>query len=939
MPTSNRVVSRAAAFFAAAAALAAVTTARAQTNVWIGPINGTASTWSNSANWNPADIPDTTTEVADFRANWTANEIVTLDGDKSVNGIIFQDTSGSQTLTINAGTPSTSLLSLGGTNPFINVVSSTLIIGPDFDYASFTKLGSGTLQVNNIPSFDLPLVVSNIQAGILNLNDSGNLNVNDAGFTKSGGGQLNLAQAMVLAGSGTVTVAAGAIETRNASNFTGNIVVESGASYIARGTLGSQLGDTNGSTTVNGTGRLSFQETAQTYGETINLNGFRGDSSLYFNWSAAKLTGPINISTNTHIGMQTYNNTPASPTISGVIDDGAGTNGVTFTFYSGGAATGVDMQWTNYLTQSRLILSGSNTYGGPTYITVRDGSTPAAGLTFTVELTNGNDRLPASTVLTLGGAAPGVSGGNAAANGRLLLNGVDQELAGLATLGTGTNNQVAAGSSALSTLTLNVASGSNYSFAGRLGGPNANGDNLELIKTGAGQQTLAGSNTYTGQTVIRQGILEIANGAGLGSTAANTVISNGAQLRLSGNITVDEELIVTGSGPGGSNLGVLRNVGGSNVLNGSITFTPDVAGRLQAAGGTLVINGGLTSANQTVMLAPSSGATITVQNKPVDIGTGTLQAHDPGTLNLNVSSNVMGTLNPAWSITTRIGASDALPTNVTLTLGQSSQYTTSGRGTFDLNGFDVTVGRLQTSYSNGVHDPANLIITNGGASPATLAVIQAANTAYDGRLLGGLNLIKDGTGSLALAGANTYAGPTVVSNGTLAVNGTHLGGGAYTVAGGALGGTGLIDAAIHVLAGGVVTPGNPIGTLTVSNSFDLDGVLRIELANAAGPGAGLSDMLDVNGFFDITNGTLQFVFSGSMTNDFYVFAQYDSISGDPFLGVQNLPTGYTIDYAFGGNQIALVIPEPSTFALLAVGLALVACLARRRAFGAPPGGK
>jgi len=913
----------------ALALAAAAGTALGQTNLWIGATNGGTASWNNTANWTPADIPDTTTEVADFRANWTANEIVTLDGDKTVNGIIFQDLSGAQTLTINAGTPGTSLLLLGGANPFISVNNSTLIIGPEFDYTSFTKLGSGGLTVNNIPDFNLPLMSSNIQAGILNLNDSGNLNVNDAGFTKYNSGQLNLAQNMVLSGSGTVTVAAGAIETRNASNYTGNIVIEDGASYIARGALGTQLGDTNGTTTVNGAGRLSFQETAQTYNETINVNGFRSDSSIYFNWSAATLAGAINIGTNTHIGMQTYNNTPANSKIAGVIDDGEGTNGVVFTFYSGGAATGVDQQFTNYLTQSRLILSGSNTYGGPTHITVRNGSVNAAGLTFTVELTNGNNRLPATTVLTLGGAASGISGGNAAANGRLLLNGVDQELAGLATLGSGTNNQVAAGSATQSLLTINVGAGSNYSFAGRLGGPNANGDNLALIKTGTGQQTLAGSNTYLGQTVIQQGILEIANGAGLGSTAANTVISNGAQLRLSNNITVDEDLDVAGSGPGGSNLGVVRNVSGSNVVNGAITFTGNTSGRIQAAGGTLVIGGGLTSSNQTVMLAPSSGATITVENKPLNLGNATLQAHDPGTLNLNVSSNVMGTINPAWSITTRIGAADALPTNVTLTMGQSGTSPTSGRGTFDMNGFNVMVGRLQTSYSNGIHDPANLVITNGAASASTLSVVQSANTVYDGRLIGNIELMKDGIGTLNLSGANAYSGPTLVSNGTLAVNGTHLGGGAYTIAGGILGGTGLIGSAIHVLAGGAVAPGNAIGMLSIDDSVDLDGVLQIELANTAGP-AGLGDILDVNGFFDITNGTVQFVYSDALTNDFYIFSQYDSITAGQFLDVLNLPSGYMIDYAFNGNQIALVIPEPSTWALLLVGLVLTIARRRRR---------
>ena len=45
----------------------------------------------------------------------------------------------------------------------------------------------------------------------------------------------------------------------------------------------------------------------------------------------------------------------------------------------------------------------------------------------------------------------------------------------------------------------------------------------------------------------------------------------------------------------------------------------------------------------------------------------------------------------------------------------------------------------------------------------------------------------------------------------------------------------------------------------------IDGILQIELDNAAGA-QGLSDLFDVNGLFDMTNGTVQFVYTGSMTN-------------------------------------------------------------------------
>lgn len=918
-------------------ALATPIAAQAQTsNLWVGGLTGAVGSWTNTANWNPADVPDSTTEIADFTSDWTGNASLTLDGPTTVNGIVFRDTNGTQYLTINVGSP-TGALSFGGANPFINVVSGgesqPFTLNPEVDYTTFAKLGGGWLKLNNLHSSDLPTSLS-VSAGALWLAEANsNLVVTGSGFTKSGGGQLRIDGNMTLVGAGDITINDGSMEVRRGSNFfTGNIVVNSNASYIARGSYLDQFGDTNGTTTVNATARAKFQDpTSGTIGEHFILNGFRNDGSLQMDFANVTLTGPITLGTNSHININTYNHSIRHTHISGVIDDGDATNGVTLTIGLGGASpSGPDMQWTNYVTQSRMILSGSNTYGGNTYITARTATTHASNLTFTVELTNGNNRLPATTVLTLGGQAPGIVGSDLA-SGRLILNGVDQELAGLATLGSGTNNRVVAGAPTVSTLTINAASNQTYTFAGSLGGPNANENNLVLVKRGLGTQILSGASTYTGQTIVAAGVLQAAHSAALGSAVGNTVVSNGAQLRLSGNIATDEELILIGSGPGGANLGVLRNVSGSNTVNGPITFTGGVGGRIQAAG-DLLINGGVTSANLSVMFAPFGGASITVSNAPVNIGTATLQAHDPGTFNLNASSNVMGTFNPGWTIKANIGAPDALPTNVVLAMGQfSGSATSAGQGTLDLHGFDVTVGQLRSEYNAAITNPSNLVIRNSAATLSTLSVNQAVSTNYDGRLMENIALAKGGPGILSLGGANTYAGTTLISNGTLAVNGSHLGGALYTVAGGALGGTGLIDAAIHVLAGGAVAPGNSIGTLTTSNSFDLDGVLQIELANAAGPGAGLSDLLDVNGFFDITNGTVQFVYTGTMTNDFYVFAEYDSISGDPFIDVQNLPGGYVIDYTFGtGNQIALVIPEPSTVALLATGLALVAGMARRR---------
>lgn len=243
-----------------------------------------------------------------------------------------------------------------------------------------------------------------------------------------------------------------------------------------------------------------------------------------------------------------------------------------------------------------------------------------------------------------------------------------------------------------------------------------------------------------------------------------------------------------------------------------------------------------------------------------------------------------------------------------------------------LDGNSVTVGGLSTGPTVG-----NSIVANGGLGTATLTVSNGIDNVFAGILdngaIGTLALVKAGTGILSLAGVNTYTGATTIEQGALLINGAHLGAGLgdYTVSGGTLGGTGLIGAAVNVLGNGILAPGVAIGLLSTSNAVDLDGLLRIDLANASGQ-QGLSDMLDVNGFFDMTNGTIQFVFSGTMTNDHYIFAEYDSATAGPFLDVINLPDGYVIDYQFGAgqNQMALVIPEPSGFVLLGLGALLLA---------------
>jgi len=95
---------------------------------------------------------------------------------------------------------------------------------------------------------------------------------------------------------------------------------------------------------------------------------------------------------------------------------------------------------------------------------------------------------------------------------------------------------------------------------------------------------------------------------------------------------------------------------------------------------------------------------------------------------------------------------------------------------------------------------------------------------------GAVTLIKTGTGTLILAGANTH-GSTVVSNGILQVDGSLPASALTVTTNGTLTGNGTIGGATTVQMGATLAPGtNGIGALTVSNTLTLAGTTRMELS-------------------------------------------------------------------------------------------------------------
>ena len=112
-----------------------------------------------------------------------------------------------------------------------------------------------------------------------------------------------------------------------------------------------------------------------------------------------------------------------------------------------------------------------------------------------------------------------------------------------------------------------------------------------LTKAGAGTMVLASNNApFLGNITVAPagGTLVVTNSGALGSGPGITTINNNAQIQLRGGITVNETIIINGSGL--NNTGVLLNADGNNTWAGTISM--DSNSVLGAnAGTTLTVTG------------------------------------------------------------------------------------------------------------------------------------------------------------------------------------------------------------------------------------------------------------------------------------------------------------------------------------------------------------
>jgi len=202
-----------------------------------------------------------------------------------------------------------------------------------------------------------------------------------------------------------------------------------------------------------------------------------------------------------------------------------------------------------------------------------------------------------------------------------------------------------------------------------------------FFKYGTGTLVLTGSNSYTGQTEVYGGVLNIQNSQALGSTDGGTIVAVDCALELQGGITVGAESLKI-RGTGVNNDGVIRNVSGNNTWGGVVL--PDVLSNLitcdagtltfDVASGTNAIELPYTQANSVTF----DGAGNIIVADPISISTGTVTKRGTGTLTLSAENTYTGTTTVTAGVL-QYGSSNALSTgNVNMNGGTISTGATTG---------------------------------------------------------------------------------------------------------------------------------------------------------------------------------------------------------------------------------------------------------------------
>ncbi len=672
---------------------------------------------------------------------------------------------------------------LAGSNGLIKNGPGTLVLAADnAAFSGVTTAASGTLRVDHVNALGTSNAASNLR---LNNGSSFYFNVDYAHDYTLTGGTANVQGGGGRTWSGSPTLTVSTMLNLNGTSGTlsgtladtGPFVLSLSRNNIDRMTLSGNNTYTGATTVTKGflqlgsTGALSsgsnlvFGGAAGT-GGSIELTSASGDFTRSLGAGAGQVRWTGDGGFQSHGSDRTVN---------------IGGAGATLTWGSGGFVP----------SGSRLILgtSSANTLdfqngidlsGGTRTIQAEGGLISGHARISGILSGTGALNLAGTGMLELTGANT-YTGGTVLTSGTLVV-GSDSNLgntAGGVTFNGGTLENTNSFATARN-ITLNSGGGTFQTDADlEVSGPISGAGGL--AKTGAANLTLTGSNTYTGDTTISRGVLQIGNGGTTGSIVGD--VNNNSVLSF--NRSDDSSYGGAISGIGGLN----KEGGGRLVLTGENVYT----GGTTIGAGTLQIGDGGTTGS---IVGDVSNSSFLAFNRLDDIsyagvisGAGGLNKEGSGRLILTGESTYTGgttidagTLQIGDSGTTGSIVGD-VNNNSVLAFNRSDNIVyggvISGSGALSNDGWGVLTLTGDNTYTGGTTNNAGVLqIGDGGttgsivgdvSNNSLLAFNRSDDISYGGVIsgIGGLN--KGGSGRLVLSAENAYTGGTTISAGTLQI--------------------------------------------------------------------------------------------------------------------------------------------------------------------------
>jgi autotransporter-associated beta strand protein len=771
-----------------------------------------------------------TTAIDSLLQNTVYNATVDTAGKTfRADGIMIGENKGALTIGAAAGDGTLTSSTAGVGIDLVNYSNSSdltinAVIADNGGASAVTKGGDGTLTLNGINTYTGATIVG---GGTLNLNQSLLLS---SGLVFGADATVNLASGKTL-GCAVTTDEDGA----GTLNFLGGVQSTSG-DIGATGLALKKVDVAAGTTTFNGDlyvttlsfsgdGTANITSDQSITGAVDNLTGSDGAGTLSLLGGNQTVSGNIG-ETNALKAVNIAAALTKTAELDGTVEaatitmSGAGKaqfdGAVTATALNVTASGEVEINADSSITTTTVntgTLDLNGTFTGTTLTFTGAGEVVVADAkNITVNITNTSGANGAGTLTTEGESlVTGTVGGSGANQrfGSLNINGAADTTARItgavyattATIGAGTlqldsdSNITTTNLTNTGTLALNavlagaVNNGGNLltvasTGAGQIDGVISNSG--ALTKTGSGTLTLSGVNTYSGGTNINAGVVSATTSAEALGTGA-VVVADDAALQITGALTFNEALTITGSGVAGA--GALRHISGNTTYSGVITLGGDA--RINSDADLLTLSGATLDDAYDLTIGGDGNTTI---SGIIAIGDNTLVKDGAGTLTLsgvntysggtNINAGVVSATTSAEALGTGdVAVADGAALQITGALAFNEALTIIGTGVSSggalrhISGNTTYSGVITLGGASRINSDADTLTLSGATMDDSygLTIGGAGNTHVSGIIAIGDNaLTKDGTGTLILSGANTYIGTTTISAGTLQIgnNGT-----------------------------------------------------------------------------------------------------------------------------------------------------------------------